>query len=90
MWSVLFRTLLATGLATKHEMDSLKADLRSIQGVAKDLLNHLGGDLSVPSWKFPEKLASHLDTDLVLRERERDEEGLGDNKLFIMELIADR
>lgn len=71
-------------------MDSLKADLRSIQGVAKDLLNHLEGELSVPSWRFPEKLAAHLNTDLILKEKERDEEGLSDNRLFIMELIADR
>lgn len=74
-------------------MDSLKSDLKNIQSVAKDLLNQIGCELSVPSWKFPEKLGSHVDPHTLLKERERDTktlEGREDDRLFITELIIDR
>ncbi len=71
-------------------MESLKSDLKSVQGVIKDFITNLGGELSVASWKFPEKLAVNLDPLEVLRSRDREGEGPGENKTLIMELLVDR
>ncbi len=71
-------------------MESLKSDLKNVQGVIKDLLSQLSGELPVASWRFPEKLAANLDPLEELQSRDREEEGLGDLKTLLMELLVDR
>lgn len=71
-------------------MESLKSDLKNVQSVIKDLLGQLSGDMSVASWRFPQKLAVTLDPQEVLLSRDCEEEEVGDRKILLMELLVDR
>lgn len=71
-------------------MESLKSDLKSVQGVIKDLVTNLGGELPVASWKFPEKLAASLDPLEVLQSHDVEGARPGENRTLLMELLVDR
>ena len=79
-------------------MEALKHDLRAIQGSIKEILDALGGKVSVPSWKFPSKQAGDVDlSELLKANTASSDEDVGkgggggtDQQFYLMELIVDR
>lgn len=72
------------GAGTMAANNSLKHDLNSIQSAVTSLLGKVISSPTVPSWRFPEKMAVDVKLEgLVARE----EEG---SRLLMTELIVDR
>lgn len=86
---------MAFSAGSRSCIDSLKSDLRGIQGGLKEVLlaftNREG--LQVPSWRFPERLAVSLDTEEVLRNvvsSTGSEERNYSAHVLLLELVVDR
>ncbi len=67
-------------------MEALKSDLKKVVLASAELISR-AGSLQVPSWRFPEKLATSLDIGGVLEEGAKDKVA---DQNFILELIIDR
>lgn len=69
-------------------MDAFRNDLKNIQGGLKELLSKVG-PIEVPSWRFPEKTATSVNLEEVLK-------GVGptggdsSSKVLVLELLVDR
>lgn len=73
-------------------IESLRNDLKAIQGGLKELVSRAEG-LQVPSWRFPEKLSTSLEVQELMKGASYstgDEEKNCSTHVLLLEIAVDR
>ncbi len=54
-------------IGSRQSIESLRNDVQGVHAGLKELLSRTG-DIQAPSWRFPERLATSLDTEGLLKD----------------------